>query len=229
MVKSKGKAFNLVTFFSFVFIYVYASVCVGEVLFEDNFEGNKVDKDKWDVPAAWAINKGALDANGGEVGITVKNDFTDFEMYCDFNMVDPLWSAEFVLRAQDKDNCYMFQIVADNRHQFWNHLRVGGAWQILDANKVADKSGVDPKLGEWYNVKIVVEGSRLDLYYNQRGKEPKLAFTWEDDTYKKGAVGFRQGGGEHCLYDNVLVTTIGHKAAINPHKSLPTIWGRIKN
>jgi len=170
-----------------------------------------------------------LDANGGEVGITVKNDFTDFEMYCDFNMVNPLWSAEFVLRAQDKDNCYMFQIVADNRHQFWNHLRVGGGWQILDANKVADKSGVDPKLGKWYNVKIVVEGSRLDLYYNQRGKEPKLAFTWEDDTYKKGAVGFRQGEGEHCLYDNVLVTTIGYKQAVELHKNLPTIWGRIKN
>ena len=225
--KSKGKTLSIFTFVSFVFISAYASVCVGGVLFEDDFEG-KIDENKWDLPPAWKIDKGALDADGGEVGITVKNDFTDFELYCDFNMVAPLYAAEFVLRAQDKGNCYMFQIVADNRHQFWNHIGVGGQWQILDKDKVADKSGVNPKLGEWYSVKIVVEGNRFDYYYNQRGKELKLAFTWEDDTFKKGAIGFREGGGEHCLYDNLVVTTIGG-AAVDPHKSLPTSWGQIKN
>jgi len=225
--KSKGNTLSIFTFLFFIFILAHASVCVGGILFEEDFEG-KIDKNKWDLPPAWKIDNGVLDANGGEVGITVKNDFTDFELYCDFNMVAPLWSAEFVLRAQDKDNCYMFQIVADNRHQFWNHLRVGGQWQMPDANKVADESGVEPKLGEWYSVKIVVEGSRFDYHHGQRGKEPKLAFTWEDDTYKEGAIGFREGGGEHCLYDNLVVTTIGG-AAIAPYKSLPTIWGKIKN
>ena len=42
---------------------------------------------------------------------------------------------------------------------------------------------------------------------DERGDELGLDCTWEDDTHSVGSIGFRAGGGEHCLYDNVLVTT----------------------
>ena len=88
-------------------------------------------------------------------GVTVKDDFTDFEFSCDFNMVSPLWAAEPVLCAKGEEGFYLFQIVADNRHQFWPTIRAGGQWQI---DKIADESGVNPQLGEWYSIKIIVEG-----------------------------------------------------------------------
>jgi len=169
-----------------------------------------------------------LDANGGEIGITVKNDFTNFEFYADFNMVNPLFAPNFVLRAEDKDNCTLVQIVADHRNQLWWFTKVGGKYIVDAKNFKANESGVKPELGKWYSIKLVAEGNRYELHLAEQGKELKLACKWEDKTHKRGSIGFREGGGEHCLYDNILVTTVGHNFAVNPHNNLPTVWSRIK-
>ena len=228
IMKSREMRFSIFTFFSFILILVYASICVGEVLFKENFEGGKIDQKRWDPSAGWVVKKGALDANGGEIGITVKNDFTNFEFYADFNMVNPLFAPNFVLRAEDKDNCTLVQIVADARNQLWWFKRVGGNFEVDAKNFKANESGVKPELGKWYSIKLVAEGNRYELHLAEQGKELKLACKWEDKTHKRGSIGFREGGGEHCLYDNILVTTVGHNFAVNPHNNLPTVWSRIK-
>ena len=227
IMKSREMRFSIFTFFSFILI-AYASICVGEVLFEENFEGGKIDQKRWDPSAGWVVKKGALDANGGEIGITVKNDFTNFEFYADFNMVNPLFAPNFVLRAEDKDNCTLVQIVADARNQLWWFKRVGGNFEVDAKNFKANESGVKPELGKWYSIKLVAEGNRYEIHLAEQGKELKLACKWEDKTHKRGSIGFREGGGEHCLYDNILVTTVGHNFAVNPHNNLPTVWSRIK-
>ena len=228
IMKSREMRFSIFTFFSFILILVYAGTCVGEVLFEENFEGGKIDQKRWDPSAGWVVKKGALDANGGEIGITVKNDFTNFEFYADFNMVNPLFAPNFVLRAEDKDNCTLVQIVADARNQLWWFKRVGGNFEVDAKNFKANESGVKPELGKWYSIKLVAEGNRYEIHLAEQGKELKLACKWEDKTHKRGSIGFREGGGEHCLYDNILVTTVGHNFAVNPHNNLPTVWSRIK-
>ncbi|MFP6720990.1 MAG: family 16 glycoside hydrolase, partial [Candidatus Poribacteria bacterium] len=175
------------------------------------------------------VKKGVLDANGGEIGITVKNDFTDFEFYADFNMLSAnKFAPNFVLRAKDKDNCTLVQIVADDRNQLWWFMRVGGGFNVDAKNFKANESGVQVELEKWYSIKLVAEGNRYELHLGKQGKELKLACTWEDKTHKRGSIGFREGGGEHCLYDNILVTTVGHNFAVNPHNNLPTVWGGIK-
>ena len=228
IMKSREMRFSIFTFFSFILILVYAGTCVGEVLFEENFEGGKIDQKRWDPSAGWVVKKGALDANGGEIGITVKNDFTNFEFYADFNMVNPLFAPNFVLRAEDKDNCTLVQIVADARNQLWWFKRVGGNFEVDKKNFKANESGVKPELGKWYSIKLVAEGNRYEIHLAEQGKELKLACKWEDKTHKRGSIGFREGAGEHCLYDNILVTTVGHNFAVNPHNNLPTVWSRIK-
>ena len=228
IMKSREMRFSIFTFFSFILILVYAGTCVGEVLFEENFEGGKIDQKRWDPSAGWVVKKGALDANGGEIGITVKNDFTNFEFYADFNMVNPLFAPNFVLRAEDKDNCTLVQIVADARNQLWWFKRVGGNFEVDAKNFKANESGVKPELGKWYSIKLVAEGNRYEIHLAEQGKELKLACKWEDKTHKRGSIGFREGAGEHCLYDNILVTTVGHNFAVNPHNNLPTVWSRIK-
>ena len=228
IMKSREMRFSIFTFFSFILI-AYASICVGEVLFEDDFEGGKIDQKKWNPAPTWIVKKGVLDANGGEIGITVKNDFTDFEFYADFNMLSAnKFAPNFVLRAKDKDNCTLVQIVADARNQLWWFMRVGGNFKVDAKNFLANESGVQPELERWYSIKLVAEGNRYELHLGKQGEELKLACKWTDKTHKRGGIGFREGNGEHCLYDNILVTTVGHNFAVNPHNNLPTVWSRIK-
>ena len=105
--------FSIFTFFSLILI-AYASICVDEVL----FEGGTIDQKKWNPAVTWVVDKGVLGANGGEIEITVKNDFTDFEFYADFNMLSAnKFAPNFVLRVPDKDNCALVQLVADARNQ----------------------------------------------------------------------------------------------------------------
>jgi len=232
IMKSREMRFSIFTFFSFILVLAYTSTCVGEVLFEDDFEGGTVDKKKWNPAETWVVDKGALGANGGEIGITVKNDFTDFEFHTDFNMVAPLFSPNFVLRAKDKDNCTLVQLVADARNQFWWFTKVGGKYIVDAKNFQANESGVKPELGKWYSIKLVAEGNRYEIHLAEQGKELKLACKWEDKTHNKGGIGFREGAGEHCKYDNVVVTTIGHSfdnaTPVNKNDKLPTMWGNIK-
>lgn len=228
MMESRKRLVFLHVFLLSVLMLVNTAVCFGkgEVLFEDDFEAAEIDEDLWIPAPTWVITDGVLDANGGEVaGLTVKDDFTDFDYSFDFNMVSVLYAAEPVLRAKGQDALYLFQIVADGRHQFWPTTRVDGQWQVA---KIADESGVNPVLNKWYSLRIIADGGRFDCYYNERGEELKFAFTWEDDNYGEGAIGFRELGGEHCLYDNVLVTTIGYSAAVNLKDNLSTTWGKLK-
>ena len=228
MMKSREMRFCVSTFFLFILTSVYAPLCVGEVLFEDDFNKKDIDKGKWIPAGTWSLDDEALDVNGGEVGITVRNDFTDFEFYSDFNMINPLFAANFVVRAEDPNNCTLVQFVSDNRNQLWWFTRVGGNYIVKDDDKLANESDVQPELGEWYTLKIVAEGGRYDLYLGEQGKELGLACTWEDKTHNKGGIGFRAGGGEHALYDNVLVTTVGHSFPVNPADALPVTWGKLK-
>jgi hypothetical protein len=228
MINSRATKFSIFTLFLFILISAHTHLCVGEVLFEDDFNKKDIDKSKWMPAATWSIDDEALVVNGGEVAISVKDDFTDFEFYVDFHMINPLWASNWVVRAKDTNNCTLVQIVADNRNQFWWFTRVGGAYIVKDEDKLENESDVHPELGKWYTIKIVAEGERYDLYLGEQGKELGLSCTWKDKTHDKGGIGFRASGGEHSLYDNVLVTTVGHSFAINPDDSLPVTWGELK-
>ena len=82
--------FSSFTLFFFILISVYAPLCIGEVLFEDDFEKGDIDKSKWAPTAGWDLDGGTLEVNGGEVGMSVKDDFTDFEFYVDFHLINGL-------------------------------------------------------------------------------------------------------------------------------------------
>ena len=226
--KSKTRIITIFMTLLAVLMLTTIPVCFGkgEILFEDDFNANEVDDSLWIPAPSWKIIDGVLDIDGGDIaGISVRDDFADFEFSFDFNMVSALYSAEPVIRAEDQNNFYLFQIVADARHQFWPSTNVGGAWQIA---KIADESGVNPVLGEWYSMKLIAEGGSFSCYYNKQGEELKFAFTWQDETFQSGSIGFRELAGEHCMYDNVLVTTIGYSASVSPKDALPITWGKLK-
>jgi|TARA_B100001105_G_C22002718_1_gene278052 hypothetical protein len=59
IMKSRKMRFSIFTFFSFILVLAYASACVGEVLFEDDFEGGTVDQKRWNPAETWVVDKGA--------------------------------------------------------------------------------------------------------------------------------------------------------------------------
>ena len=59
-----------------------------------NFEKNDIDKNKWGPTGGWDLDAGTLEVNGGEVGMSVKDDFTDFEFSVDFHMIKPTMGIE---------------------------------------------------------------------------------------------------------------------------------------
>lgn len=228
MIKSSKMNFSIFTLVSFVILSVYAPLCVGEVLIEDDFEKNNIDSNKWIPTDGWTLDSGTLNVNGGGVGITKVTDLTDFEFNVDFNMVDPLWSANWVVHAKDQNNCTLVQIVADARNQFWWFTRVDGAYNVPDHGKLNNESGVHPELGKWYTIRIVAKDGTYEIHLGERGKDLNLCCIWKDNTHNKGAIGFRAWTGEHTVYDNVLVTTVGHATAVDPTDALPVTWGKLK-
>ncbi len=226
--KSREMRCSVYSLLIIILISIYTPNCVAEVLLEDDFEKNAIDNNKWIPTDGWSLDGGTLDVNGGGVGLSKVTDLTDFEFNVDFKMVDPLWSANWVVHAEDQNNCTLVQIVADNRNQFWWFTRVNGEYNVPDHGKLANKSGLHPKLGEWYTIKIVVEDGSYEIYLAERGKDLKLCCTWKDNTHDKGSVGFRAWTGEHTVYDNVLVTSVGYVASVDPTDALPVTWGKLK-
>ena len=199
----------------------------GKILFEEDFEAGKIDKAVWVPTPTWQVVDGVLDANGGESGYTVKNDFADFEFSADFIIVAGY--NGFVMRAQDQGNLY-YHGVGVGDAMIWWHSKVGGVW-APDPQPI--ENAPIPKLNVWYRMKFIVEGSKFTCLMAERDEEldevKHLVGVWENAEYKKGAIGFRESGGEHSQYDNVLVTTIGYALPVSPEGHLSTTWGKIKS
>ena len=228
MTRLRKKAFAFQAFFFSVLMLATVSVCLGagEILFEEDFEAG-IDKNVWIPADTWQIIDGTLDIDGGDEGYTVRNDFTDFEFSADFVIVAG-YNA-FIMRVQDAGNLYG-HMVGDNDPLVWWHSKAGGVW--APEPRPIENASV-PKLNVWYRMKFIVEGSKFTCLMGERGEElnevDHLVGTWKHDAFDSGAIGFRESGGEHCQYDNVLVTTIGFEPfAVGPEDNLSTTWGDVK-
>ena len=228
MTGSRKRVFVFQAFLFSVLMLATAPVCFGEgkILFEEDWETGEIDENVW-VPAdTWQIMDGVLDANGGESGYTVQNDFTDFEYSADFLIVAGY--NGFVMRVQDQGNLFMHQIGAGDPSIWW-HSKAGGVW--APEMRAIEKAPI-PELDVWYRMKFIVEGNKTTCLMAILGEEfdeaKHLVGTWENDLYASGAIGFRESGGEHSQYDNILVTTIGYTEAVSPEGHLSTTWGNIK-
>ena len=227
MIKSRREAFIFLPFLAFLLMLATVSVCfgAGKILFEEDFEAG-IDENVWIPAASWQIIDGVLDANGGEDGYTVQNDFTDFEFSADFKIVAGY--NGFVMRAQDHSNFYMHQVgVGDGT--IWWAWKFGGEWGWIQEPIEPD---FVPEQDAWYRMKFIVQGNQFTCLMGELGEElneaDHLVGTWKDDEFKEGAIGFRESGGEHTQYDNVLVTTIGYTEAVSPEGHLSTTWGDVK-
>ena len=212
-------------FLAFLLMLICAPASFSKVLFEEDFEEG-IDEDVWNPHATWEVADGVLDwtVSAFSVGYTVRDDFTDFFMF-----VDCKESASLAFRVQDDMEFYMVQYWED---ELWWHIFSGGN-VLIDANIPVEtpfKETPEGGLDGWFRYKLIAEGYHFELYLAELGEELELAGTWDDETeaHESGAIGFWEGGTDHGLYDNLLVTDL-EGAAVDYRDSFSTTWGNIKS
>ena len=226
-----------------------ASTVSAEILFQDDFEGGKIDTALWTPQASWEIadnaeghdvlGKKVLDVWGGGVGLSVDNFPEEFDYYADFKAMQNGLTG-FVFHGQDGNNIYMHQVSTAGsahtpQHIRW-HRRVGGGWA---AEPGPFEDGVDRKANEWYRIKFEVRKDyKFKAYLADVGAENNefvLVSEWTDSqkAFKKGKIGFRMSGGnragERAQYDNIVVASPDFDIfPVEPKGKLAITWGHLK-
>ena len=154
---------------------------------------------RWSVPSTnWFIRDGVLVFNGTgeERMLTSTFSATDFVLEYDERWVRNN-DTGVVFRAQDTNNFYFFRTTGITRDQWELFKTVYNSW-----SRVAYGYNIkSPRMGEWYENKVVAFGNRLSLYYNERALS---TYTDTSNPFLSGKIGFRVVNGEYH-YDNVRV------------------------
>lgn len=223
-------------------------LCVGtvsaEILFQDDFEGGKVDNNNWSPLGTWVIEdnddhdvlgKKVLAVQASEIGLSVDTFPEEFDYYADFKTVSAGLTG-FVFHAQDANNVYMHQVSTAGsghtpQHIRW-HRKVGGAYAV-DAKPFVDKVNRDQNV--WYRVKFEVRKNyNFKAYLGDVGAEDDdltLVSEWTDPnkSFEKGKIGIRMSGGERAQYDNIVVASAGFDIfPVEPKGKLAITWGHLK-
>ena len=229
---------------SLVFVFAFVSFSAAEVFLTEDFEDEAKYGENWVPTDGWSLVKAelagkestVLDVDGGEIGLSVKNDFADFEMEADFQVINGYLG--FIVRAQDTDNLYMIQMTTAESTFTPNNLRwhtkVAGSWQALP-----EPYNFDIHTDTWYHIRIEAVGNKFKVYLAETdaGRESMklIADEWEAPAgdFAKGSIGFREAGGEHGQVDNVIVAStpggIEKWLAVQPQGKLATLWGSVKS
>ena len=196
--------------------------------FNDNFKGNL--DENWDYVGPWRIvveDRALLVTGSDEGGITKKGTYWEnYTMTFKARIINGCLGV--IIRAQDLNNYYMFQIWSDKIRP---HRRVAVPVVIDDKdNKKQNSVGVPviqaihnalvwqhdlntpefssepitPLLEDWFDVKIIVNGRSVGLYINSKLIYDRPTFL----QIPAGKVGFRNSINEEALVKNVKVRLV---------------------
>jgi len=130
---------------------------------------------------------------------------------------------QVIARWQDKQNFYSFSYHAVKGSQWWSWI--GG--NVTKETPENDKKLT--KVGEWYKLKIVADGTRLSAYVND-----ELMETLKGVKLKNGMIGVDTYACHSC-YDDVWVYgegipySPGEPGAVEPEGKLTITWGILKS
>jgi hypothetical protein len=221
------------------------SISYSEILFEDDFESGKIDKNKWTPQGSWVIKDNAddhdvlgkhvIEIQGGDVGLSVDDFPKEFDYYADFKAMQNGLTG-FVFHGTDAGNIYMHQVSTSSsghtpQHIRW-HRRVNGGWA---AEPGAFEDGVDRDPDVWYRAKFEVRsGHNFKAYIGPVGggiDELSFVSEWTDSqgAHSSGKIGFRKGGAEQAQYDNIIVVTPDfNPTPVEPMGKAAVTWGNLK-
>ncbi|MEE3193470.1 MAG: family 16 glycoside hydrolase, partial [Candidatus Poribacteria bacterium] len=96
-------------------------------------------------------------------------------------------------------------------------------------NKTPIKIKKQIEVGEWYHLKVVVEGNDLKWFVNdQLQAETKLKPVGDLDVYKKGKVGIWAWETKASFDDFKVYGPDIEGQAVEPQNKLSVTWGKLK-
>ena len=186
--------------------------------FRDNFTGDL--RNNWDFTGEWRIvEKGTLLVEKSRWGGLTKAGAYWENYTLNFRAFIMNECLGVIVRAQDLNNYYMFQIrkdkirphrlvafpVVENKSSTESSgethenliIKYDVGWQLFDDCNIV----IDPPLDNWFDVKLTVRGESVFLYINNELLLQRESFL----KIPCGKVGFRNAGSEIAKVKNVQV------------------------
>jgi len=195
---------------------------------------------QWKVAnGTWKIEKGAYsEIAGAEKAAHVlfgEDDWTDYTVEAKIRIDANKWVG-LVFRAISEHEYYvLYQEPSPGVTAFFQHH--GDVWDKR-ARPVPNKTPIKIKKGgkgdnieegEWYHLKIVVEGNDLKWFINDHLQaETKLKRVGELDVYKKGKVGLWAWQSKASFDDFKVYGPDIEGQAVEPQNKLTVTWGKLK-
>ena len=197
-------------------LVLVASLCSGEVVFEEDFESAEDYQKRWQAPSGWSLVESeidgrkttVLDIKGGNEGLSVPAGLGDFDYEADFRLFPQ--GGGFLFRARDAGNLYMLRLVADD-DSLYAHTKKEGEYQTTNGEPyVKLPLARRLPLWKWCHVKFEVRGNKFKCFIGDRPGRMELVGQWEGkEPYQGGHFGFRCSDAEHLQVDNIRISTPG--------------------
>ena len=187
------------------------------------------DADEWEIAnGVWSVEDGAYKlAKGGraEHSLIGEAGWADYTVEAKVRLDDGNW-AGVVFRAQSEMEYYVYYLnVPNNKTELWRHKT--GAWDARDKIGELPGSNVTIANGEWFDMRVTVDGTSMQLWINGED-QGELA----DETgagYAAGQAGV-WAWETAASFDDVKVSgdAVESLTHVEPQDKLATTWGRIK-
>ncbi len=161
------------------------------------FFGPDLDQqpDLWAAPAGWHFTRDGLHAESGDVGLFAgEGELTDYRL--EFDLTLPAQGqgiAGWLVRAQDANNCLMFQIQSADSpvkapeyktqpNTLRPHVRRKGLWTVNDPVPLRDTI----RRGETHHVRVDCRGQRIEVFLDR-----ERVHSQDDAGFPQGTIGLR--------------------------------------
>ena len=233
MVQKRNLSRLLTCSLAFLCVFLFSQITwAGEWTFD--FEDAAQAK-QWEVAnGTWKIQKGAYsEISAAEKAAHVlfgEDDWTDYTVEAKIRVDSNKW-AGLVFRAISEYEYYViYQEPTPGVSAFFQHH--GDVWDRRARpapNKTAIKIKADIEVGEWYHLKIVVEGDDLTWFINDELQaETKLKRVGELGVYDKGKVGIWAWQTKASFDDFKVYGPDIEGQAVEPQNKLTVTWGKLK-
>jgi len=235
MVQKRNLSRLLTCSLAFLCIFLFSQITwSGEWTFD--FEDAAQAK-QWKVAnGTWKIQKGVYsETEGAEKAGHVlfgEDDWTDYTVEAKIRIDKNKWVG-LVFRAISEHEYYvLYQEPSPGVTAFFQHH--GDVWDkrarpVPNKTPIKIKKGDNIEAGEWYHLKIVVEGNDLKWFINdQLQAETKLKRVGELDVYKKGKVGLWAWQSKASFDDFKVYGPDIEGQAVEPQNKLTVTWGKLK-